>query len=198
MPKSTTYTPALGNTKDVFPVYDPNYWKTADALTTNKFVMYLSVGNYMPGTGTEVLAIPIMSVGQRTFSADTFERGDGVTGIVFSYNAGNRKVSEVDITAVRDPYDPNDLMLQEAVQKFIFNGTKTYGRIVKFHHAGHSPFEIIFEGLCFMSRSVGELNVAEGQMLQETYRCAVDFWYEITAPSYDDTKRIANPIPLTR
>ncbi|MDW8464767.1 MAG: hypothetical protein RML35_00805 [Chloroherpetonaceae bacterium] len=99
---------------------------------------------------------------------------------------------------MRDPYDPYDLMLQEAVQRFIFNGTKSYGRIVKFHHAGHSPFEIVFEGLCFKDRSINELTVSEGRMMEETYTCSVDWWYEIPAPQYDDTVRIADPIPIVR
>ncbi len=200
MPKSTKYIPPLGSTKDVFKLSNPNYWKKADALTKNKFVMYLNVGQTMPGDSNsfEYLCIPIQSVSNQTFDTQTFERGDGVTGIKFNYSSGMRDFGSVTITAVRDPYDPYDMMLQEAVLKFILNGTKSYGRIVKFHHAGHSPFEIVFEGLSFKERSISEFTVSEGGMLEETYTCDVDFWYEIPAESYDDTKGIAKPIKLVR
>lgn len=185
--RPNSYTPPLYDSADntkghgLRVVNTPGYkpLTTADAYTKNMFVMELAIDSGSGGVdGTTVLTVPIHSVSEQTLETETFQRGDGVTGVKHRYHGGIKKFGEVTIEVIRDPSDPEDNRISTVFYNFMQTGGKTRGKIVKYHHGAVVAFEIIFEGLAFKSRTTQELSQKDSGEYKDSYACGVDFWYE--------------------
>jgi len=139
-----------------------------DVLVTNQWV--LEVDGVQRAT-----FVAISGIGR---SIETVARGDGGTGIIYTFSNQLVNYGTLQLTRMVDPADGNDLSIDSFMNSVIATGKKLNGELVKYHF-GKPLFRIQFTGMLFTQESHPALSKQASGPYEMGYIAKVDFWEKI-------------------